>query len=210
MKNSEWREAFQALATAYFRATGDLWPLGSGEPLKTAVKSALITDQVVADLYKNGMREREIAELLECSEGTVSSRLRRAGVQSRTLHDYPETPAQKAARQKLAHRERGPLSLETRSKISAALRGRGEFGGGEYETKNGYVMVYAPEHPRANAGGFVPKHTLVVEKRLGRYLRDDEVAHHINHKRNDNRDENLAVMDRRDHCRMHGREARAN
>jgi len=44
---------------------------------------------------------------------------------------------------------------------------------------------------------------LVVEKRLGRYLRSDEHVHHINGDKTDNRDENLIVMSHREHFMKH-------
>ena len=52
----------------------------------------------------------------------------------------------------------------------------------------------------------VPKHTLVMERALGRYLLDTEVVHHINRVRDDNRLDNLQLMDRHEHSVMHGRE----
>lgn len=81
--------------------------------------------------------------------------------------------------------------------------------GSTHKTSCGYVMAYMPEHPRANGSGEVPEHTVVLEAKLGRYLRPNEVAHHINHVRDDNRPENLELMDVREHCLMHLREAAA-
>lgn len=207
MKNSAWRQAFADLALAYYYATGELWPSDAGEELRRAVKITLVSDALVRELYLSGLRQREIAELLGCSVSTVHNRLRAAGVETRTLHDYPETERQRAARERLAHGTRGPLSAETRRKISDARRQRGyEFGGAEHTDANGYVWVYQPEHPRANRAGVVPKHTLVMERALGRYLLDTEVVHHINRVRDDNRLDNLQLMDRHEHSVMHGRE----
>jgi len=67
----------------------------------------------------------------------------------------------------------------------------------------GYVYVYQPTHPAANGYGFVAEHRLVAEAMLGRPLRGDEVVHHRNEQRGDNRPENLEAMDRRTHSRMH-------
>ena len=75
--------------------------------------------------------------------------------------------------------------------------------GSERRTSNGYIMVYRPDHPRANKLGEVPQHTLVLEDKLGRYLTAAELAHHINHKRDDNRPENLRLMTAREHYMMH-------
>jgi hypothetical protein len=76
-------------------------------------------------------------------------------------------------------------------------------------TKNhnrGYVLAYAPKHPHAHKDGYVMLHTILLEREIGRYLAEDEVVHHKNHNRSDNRIENLELMKKRDHCSMHMKE----
>lgn len=58
--------------------------------------------------------------------------------------------------------------------------------------RGGYVEIYIPEHPRTKK--YIMEHILVIEKKLGRYLKDNEVVHHINGLKNDNRIENLDVV----------------
>jgi hypothetical protein len=55
---------------------------------------------------------------------------------------------------------------------------------------NGYVLVWAPEHPEARRG-YVRKHRIVMANHLGRPLAPGEVVHHENDDTADNRIENL-------------------
>lgn len=68
--------------------------------------------------------------------------------------------------------------------------------------KNGYVVVYVPEHPR-NFKGYVYEHRLVVESIVGRVLETWEEVHHINRIRHDNGRENLFLCSRQQHCKAH-------
>lgn len=76
-------------------------------------------------------------------------------------------------------------------------------------TTDGYIFVYAPEHPNAKQDGYVAQHRLVMAQSLGRALTTDEHVHHINGKRDDNRPENLQVLTRREHRLRHLAEWRA-
>lgn len=82
--------------------------------------------------------------------------------------------------------------------------------GGRLVRPNGYIMVYAPDHPtvlaaeaRAKATGVrfskrhVWEHRLVMERMLGRYLLPHETVHHKNGVRDDNRPENLELWSKR-------------
>lgn len=71
---------------------------------------------------------------------------------------------------------------------------------------NGYVKVRMPEHP-ASTAGYVYEHRLVMEQHLGRRLARDEVVHHINENKTDNRLANLRVMTNSDHVRLHSTKA---
>lgn len=62
--------------------------------------------------------------------------------------------------------------------------------------KDGYVWLYRPEHPRAYSGKYVPEHTYVMEKSLGRYLTEDESVHHIDGSRANNDLSNLQLRKR--------------
>ena len=62
--------------------------------------------------------------------------------------------------------------------------------------KNGYMTLMV-----GNKKYYV--HRMVMEEHLGRPLRDDEEVHHINGDRTDNRIENLELINKREHRRLH-------
>ena len=68
------------------------------------------------------------------------------------------------------------------------------WSGGRIRTAAGYVRIYTPKHPGADAQGYVLEHRLVMEAHLGRVLLPAEVVHHINGDVADNRIENLALF----------------
>ncbi|MBU4274401.1 HNH endonuclease [Patescibacteria group bacterium] len=67
--------------------------------------------------------------------------------------------------------------------------------GGRYkDNHSGYVWVYNPEHPLCNKRGYVLEHRLAMEKFIGRHLRGNEIIHHKNKKKDDNRINNLEII----------------
>ena len=66
--------------------------------------------------------------------------------------------------------------------------------GGIIQTKDGYVCIWKPDHPRVNSLGYVGRSCLVAEEKLGRYLYPGEIPHHKNEIKNDDRPENIEVM----------------
>lgn len=72
---------------------------------------------------------------------------------------------------------------------------------------NGYRVVYKPNHPKAmtnaNWNGWIYEHIYIAEKKLKRPIADNEVVHHLDFDRSNNRIENLLVIDRGMHSRLH-------
>lgn len=69
------------------------------------------------------------------------------------------------------------------------------WGGGRYKDHHtGYILVYNPRHPFCNKRGYVLEHRLIMEKFIGRCLRPNEIVHHKNKIKDDNRIENLEVV----------------
>lgn len=72
--------------------------------------------------------------------------------------------------------------------------GHPNWNGGSFVDGDGYVSVWMPDHPSARKSGRVLEHRLVMEAHIGRHLHPDEVVHHRNGDRSDNRVENLEVF----------------
>ena len=75
--------------------------------------------------------------------------------------------------------------------------------GGEYKGKDGYYYIYAKSHPNPVAGSYIKRATFIMEQKIGRYLTKDEVVHHINGIKDDDRIQNLCVMTKSEHSKFH-------
>lgn len=74
---------------------------------------------------------------------------------------------------------------------------------GGMKISGGYKFILSRNHPNKDANGYVKEHRLVMEKHLGRYLAREEIIHHINENKLDNRLENLMVLSRKEHRKIH-------
>jgi len=90
-----------------------------------------------------------------------------------------------------------------------------QFFKGDHVDPFGYRLIFVGKgnHPRTDKTGYVKEHILVMEKHIGRYLykkdlhkpntRDDEIVHHINLDKGDNRLENLQLLTHGQHISLH-------
>ena len=76
--------------------------------------------------------------------------------------------------------------------------------GGETKDTRGYILIYQPFHPRANHQGYARRGHLVMEKHINRFLKPNEIVHHINKIITDDRIENLILFNNQsEHRRFH-------
>jgi hypothetical protein len=75
--------------------------------------------------------------------------------------------------------------------------------GGRICRARGYISVLRPDHPNANAAGYVYEHRLVMEAQIGRLLLPNEQVHHIDHDKSNNEPSNLKIVTSREHLEYH-------
>jgi len=176
---------------------------------------------------------QQIADAVGCTKHSVMRALKRHGIERRKhtskfylLNDkdwlYNAYVVEKRSAREIA-REVGSTSGNVQSHLSSfGIRTRspredwdlrnpdGAFGenaanwrGGRV-VRNGYIMLYAPWHPKAKPEHpYVQEHRLVMEEQLGRFLEPYEVVHHRDGDRQNNDPSNLEVKTRGKHVSDH-------
>lgn len=166
---------------------------------------------LIAEYVKKEKAIHEIASENGVSAGYVFNSLKRCGIETRKhLTESQKEKISIAKTGKPSVRKGTHLSEKTKEKLRIAKKGhflkKSEFGGHKKQRADGYISVYCPDNPRATKDGYMMEHILVMEKHIGRHLKDDEIVHHKNHIRNDNRIENLQLMTFKEHAGIHMKE----
>jgi hypothetical protein len=73
----------------------------------------------------------------------------------------------------------------------------------ESSVGKGRIGVYLPDHRPANNRGYVLRYRYVMERKLGRPLLPNELVHHKNGDKTDDREENLEIVERGSHTSHH-------
>lgn len=96
-----------------------------------------------------------------------------------------------------------PAPKEKQTYYSIVIGGKFHDVTGRKRTKAGYVTLCIKSHPYSDVQGYIFEHRIIMEMKIGRYLKPHEVVHHINEIKHDNRLENLELMDHGEHTAMH-------
>lgn len=141
----------------------------------------ILRDSDAIEMYQRGMHISEIADHFDVQRAAIRNLLKRNNIPLRGVRN-------------------------SKGANNPAWKG------GRQINKDGYVYVHAPKgHPGASTRGLILEHRLVMEAHLGRYLDPQEVVHHVNGDRTDNRIENLGLFDsQREHRIHHVEESRSS
>ncbi len=86
------------------------------------------------------------------------------------------------------------LTKKTDKRV-AEMSGENHYNwGGGCVNSRGYKRIYKPKHPLSDVDGYIREHRVVMEKKLGRYLKPEEVVHHIDHNKRNNDQDNLMLF----------------
>lgn len=149
-------------------------------------------------LYENGLSLTQISGILKIPRSTVRLRLIRNGVKLRTSSNAIKLAASQG-RMGTSHKgKRNPLTEEWKQNIRKSALKRGEVKALGYTLKpSGYYEITRGE----NKGRLL--HRVIYENHLGRKLKPNEVIHHINETKTDNRISNLIMMKPNEHAKYH-------
>lgn len=136
-----------------------------------------IPTEYLTELYTKGMSLPQISEKVGLTNQAIHSRLYKAGVKIRSISEA--------------------VKLAFKTGRAKPKRGKDNYGwkGGRSKNKTGYIDI------RVN-GKRKLEHRAIMEKHIGRPLRRSEIVHHLNGIKDDNRIENLKIMEYFDHLSL--------
>lgn len=155
---------------------------------------------ILIERYESGLSIPQVADEFGLSRSTVRYHLNRAGV----LRSRADGVRNAGNNGRLGSGLRGKTRVFSEEHKAAIKKAKNEWAEkhakGTRNTSSGYVEYTRGPHKGRTA------HVVRMEERLGRPLRDDECVHHIDGDCQNNSDNNLALMTRSGHTRLHRRE----
>ncbi len=164
--------------------------------------SGSVNKVILVEAYASGLSIPQVAARFGLSQSTVRHHVKKAGI----LRTRAEGVRAAASEGRLGSGFRGKRRVFTDQHCAAIGDARRNWAtdnaSGTSIKPNGYVEYTMGEHKGRSV------HVVAMEMRIGRRLRDDEVVHHIDGDKTNNKDNNLALMTRSGHSRLHRREER--
>lgn len=151
---------------------------------------------LTAQLQTKSMRD--LAKEIGCSYGGVVHSVRKFAIKAPFKRSGPKPGTNMRQIATAAYRKKYPNGR------FGALASHWKGGIRRIGKHRAYVGRYAPDNPNCTSEGYVLEHRLIMEEHLGRFLKPEEVVHHKNGIKHDNRIKNLELIaDRGTHTREH-------
>ncbi len=149
------------------------------------------TKEFLEDLYiKKKMSRKQVAKKLRATDSQINNWFSCLDIR------LPE--------EELALRVNGQSREQVMTFKRQQVRRQQQLAHNNTHRQYGYVLLYNPSHPYANNYGYNQEHRYRIEAYLHRFLTSDEVVHHIDKDRANNKIENLALFfDDREHMSFH-------
>lgn len=151
------------------------------------------------NLYCSGMSIPEVSQATGVPKSTLRFRFKKAGI----LRGRAEGVRNAGARGRMSRNLgcKRTFTPEWCRNISRAKKGKGS---GVTVKSSGYVAITMGEHKHRS------QHVVLMEQAIGRRLADDECVHHIDHDKHNNSLDNLQLMTKSEHARLHAIHALPN
>jgi hypothetical protein len=78
-----------------------------------------------------------------------------------------------------------------------------QWKGGKIVDQFGYIKLYKPGFPGASSSGYILEHRFKIIKKLKRNLRKNEIIHHIDGNKQNNKLSNLLLLTKSKHISLH-------
>lgn len=148
------------------------------------------------ELYLSGLSIPKVSQKTNIPRSTLRFRLKRAGI----LRKRSDAIRLASKNGELGSGNRGKKRVftdEWRMNISKSRKGKGN---GVSLKPNGYVEITMGENKGRS------QHAAIIEQEIGRKLFTNECVHHIDGNRSNNNIDNLRLMTRSEHARLHAKE----